>query len=47
VRLQVVARHLPAFFAAGALCLFAAILVLTIVKPKRADVAAAAPAAAR
>jgi MFS family permease len=39
--------YLPAFFAAGALCLFAAILVLTIAKPKRADVVAAAPAAAR
>jgi predicted MFS family arabinose efflux permease len=39
--------YLPAFFAAGALCLFAAILVLTIAKPKRADIAMAAPAAAR
>jgi MFS family permease len=39
--------YLPAFFAAGALCLLAAILVLTITKPKRVDIAAPAPAAAR
>jgi predicted MFS family arabinose efflux permease len=39
--------YLPAFFAAGALCLLAAILVLTITKPKRVDVVAPAPAAAR
>jgi MFS family permease len=39
--------YLPAFFAAGALCLFAAILVLTIAKAKRVDIAAPAPAPAR
>src|ERR1700761_1558403 len=39
--------YLPAFFAAGALCLFAAILVLMIAKPKRVDIAAPAPAGAR
>jgi MFS family permease len=39
--------YLPAFFAAGALCLLAAILVLTITKPRRVDIAAPAPAPAR
>jgi MFS family permease len=40
------ASYLPAFFAAGALCLIAAGLVLTISKPKAAGLSAA-PAAAR
>jgi hypothetical protein len=47
VRLQAVGRHLPAFFAAGALCLLAAILVLTITKPRRVDIGAPTPAPAR
>jgi hypothetical protein len=39
------ASYLPAFFAAGALCLIAAGLVLTISKPKGAGLTAApAPA---
>ena len=40
------ASYLPAFFAAGALCMVAAMLVLTIAKPKSAGLAAA-PAPAR
>jgi sugar phosphate permease len=40
------ASYLPAFFAAGALCMIAAALVLTIAKPKAAGLAAA-PAPAR
>ena len=40
------ASYLPAFFAAGALCMIAAILVLTIAKPEGAGLAAA-PAPAR
>jgi predicted MFS family arabinose efflux permease len=40
------ASYLPAFFAAGALCLIAAGLVLTISKPKSAGLSAA-PAPAR
>ena len=36
--------YLPAFFVAGALCLLAAALVLTIAKPKPAGFGAAAPA---
>jgi sugar phosphate permease len=41
------ASYLPAFFIAGALCLIAAGLVLTIAKPTAAGFSAAAPAAAR
>ena len=40
------ATYLPAFFVAGALCMIAAVLVLTIAKPKDAGLAAA-PAPAR
>jgi sugar phosphate permease len=39
--------YLPAFFVAGALCLFAAALVLTIAKPKPVGFGAASPAPAR
>jgi hypothetical protein len=42
----VFASYLPAFFAAGALCILASLLILTIAKPKGAGVAAA-PAPAR
>jgi sugar phosphate permease len=38
--------YLPAFFAAGALCILAALLVLTIAKPKPAGLGAASPARA-
>jgi MFS family permease len=41
------ASYLPAFFVAGALCILAAALVLTIAKPKPVGVDAAAPAVAR
>jgi sugar phosphate permease len=41
------ASYLPAFFVAGALCLIAAGLVLTIAKPKPAGFGTAAPAPAR
>jgi sugar phosphate permease len=40
------ASYLPAFFVAGALCIFAALLVLTIAKPKPAGFGAASPARA-
>ena len=39
------ASYLPAFFAAGALCIVAAALVLTIAKPKAAGLGAATRAA--
>jgi MFS family permease len=41
------ASYLPAFFAAGALCLLAAALVLTIARPKPVGFDTAAPATAR
>jgi MFS family permease len=41
------ASYLPAFFAAGALCIIAAALVLTIAKPSAAGFGAAAPLPAR
>jgi len=41
------ASYLPAFFAAGALCIIAAALVLTIAKPSAAGFDAAAPLPAR
>jgi sugar phosphate permease len=41
------ASYLPAFFVAGVLCLLAAVLVLTIAKPKSAGLGAASPAPAR
>jgi MFS family permease len=41
------ASYLPAFFVAGALCILAAALVLTIAKPRPVGFDAAAPAAAR
>jgi MFS family permease len=41
------ASYLPAFFVAGALCIVAAALVLTIAKPSSAGFGAAAPAPAR
>jgi MFS family permease len=41
------ASYLPAFFAAGALCLLASALVLTIAKPKSSGFGAASPAPAR
>jgi len=41
------ASYLPAFFVAGALCVVAAALVLTIAKPLTAGLGAAAPAPAR
>jgi hypothetical protein len=42
----VLSTYLPAFFIAGALCLIAAALVLTLVKPSAAAVGVA-PAGAR
>jgi MFS family permease len=41
------ASYLPAFFVAGALCILAAALVLTIAKPSSAGFGAASPAPAR
>jgi sugar phosphate permease len=41
------ASYLPAFFVAGAMCLIAAMLVLTIAKPSSAGFGAASPAPAR
>jgi MFS family permease len=41
------ASYLPAFFVAGALCILAAALVLTIAKPSSAGFGAASPASAR
>jgi MFS family permease len=41
------ASYLPAFFIAGALCLLASALVLTIAKPKTSDFSTASPAPAR
>jgi hypothetical protein len=41
------ASYLPAFFAAGALCIVAAALVLTIAKPKPAGFGTASPVPAR
>jgi sugar phosphate permease len=41
------ASYLPAFLVAGAMCLIAAGLVLTIAKPSSTDVGLAAPAPAR
>ncbi len=41
------ASYLPAFFVAGAMCLLAAMLVLTIAKPSSAGIGAASPAPAR
>ncbi len=41
------ASYLPAFFVAGALCMLAAALVLTIAKPSSAGFGAASPAPAR
>ena len=40
------ASYLPAFFAAGALCILAAALVLMIAKPRSTALAAVPPAAA-
>ncbi|MGA9894039.1 MAG: MFS transporter, partial [Xanthobacteraceae bacterium] len=39
--------YLPAFFVAGALCIIAAALVLTVRKSSRADAGAVTPAPAR